>query len=52
MGRSRFKIQEDYYPYFVTTSVVDGISLFAVAELSGIVTQAMEFLQKDSDSML
>ncbi len=52
MGRSRFKIKEGYYPYFVTTSVVDGISLFADTDLSEIVLEALTYLQEESNIKL
>lgn len=52
MGRSRFKIKENHYPYFITTSVVDGISLFSDTELSGIMLEALTYLQKESNVTL
>ncbi len=52
MGRSRYKIKERYYPYFITTSVVDGISLFAESELSEIVLNSLEYLQNELDITL
>lgn len=52
MGRSRFKIKEEYYPYFITTSVVEGLSLFADTELSGIVLEALTYLQEESNIKL
>ena len=52
MGRSRYKIKEEYYPYFITTSVVDGISLFAEPELSEIVLNSLVYLQNELDITL
>ena len=48
MGRSKFKIKEEHYPYFITTSVVDGISLFDDPILSNYVLNAIGYLQTNT----
>lgn len=52
MGRSRYKIYENYYPYFITSSCIDGISLFADTELATILLDSIDFLQKDREVTL
>ena len=48
MGRSRFKIKEDHFPYFITLSVVDGISLFDDPILSEIVLDSLKYMREKS----
>ncbi len=45
MGRSRFNVYEEYYPYFLTMSIVDGILLFDDPELQEIIISSIEFIQ-------
>ena len=52
MGRSRFKFYEPYYPYIVTCSILDGISLFSDPELANIVLSSLEFLQAEASITL
>ena len=47
MGRSRYKIYEEYYPYFITSTFNKQLSLFADPEIAKIVMQALEFLQNE-----
>lgn len=48
MGRSRYKFHESHYPYFITCSVVEGISLFTHPNLTEIVLQSIQYLQKQN----
>ncbi|MCR9132444.1 MAG: transposase [bacterium] len=52
MGRSRFKFYEQHYPYFVTCSILDGISLFSDPELASIVLNSLEFLQTEASVLV
>ena len=45
MARSRYKIKEEHYPYFITVSVVDGISLFEDSIISDIILDSIRFMQ-------
>ena len=46
MGRSRYKIIETDKTYFITSSVVNWLSLFALPALAGIVINSLNFLQQ------
>ncbi len=46
MSRSRYKIYETEYPYFLTNSIVEGIPLFANREISDFILNALQFLQE------
>ncbi|MCR9131049.1 MAG: transposase [bacterium] len=52
MGRSRFKVHENHYPYFLTSSIVDGISLFADMDISNICIDALSYLQSNNSTTL
>ena len=52
MGRSRFKFKETHYPYFITSSMVDGISLFAYPNIANIILDALIFLRARPNSKL
>jgi REP element-mobilizing transposase RayT len=45
MGRSRYKIYEEHYPYFMTSSVVDGIPLFKDPAIVNFILEGFRFLQ-------
>ena len=49
MGRSRYKIHEEHYPYFVTSSIVDYLPLFSLPELAEIVLEGLIFMQEKRD---
>lgn len=49
MGRSRYKIHETDYPYFLTSTIVDGLPLFANPEIAQIVLEGLLFLQESRD---
>tara|TARA_R100000908_G_scaffold65083_1_gene51683 strand:- start:12048 stop:12461 length:414 start_codon:yes stop_codon:yes gene_type:complete len=45
MGKTRYKFKEEHYPYFVTCSIVKGISLFAYQDISEIIIESIKHLQ-------
>jgi REP element-mobilizing transposase RayT len=45
MGRSRYTFHENHYPYFITCSVAEGISLFANPSITEILLQSIDYLQ-------
>lgn len=47
MGRSRYTIHEEYYPYFITSSIVDRISLFSDSEIARIILESLTFIQNE-----
>lgn len=48
MGRSRYKFHENYYPYFITSSIVDGLPLFMNPSITKIVLDALCYLQYEN----
>lgn len=46
MGRSRYKIYGEWYPYFMTCSVVDWVPVFNRPEIVQIILNGLIFLQK------
>ncbi|WDN88425.1 hypothetical protein BuS5_01393 [Desulfosarcina sp. BuS5] len=46
MGRSRYKIIESGKTYFITSSVINWLSLFALPAPAGIVIDSLNFLQQ------
>lgn len=52
MGRSRFKFRENYYPYFITSSIVEGIPLFSDPDIAQIVLKSFRFIQSEWDVKL
>ena len=47
MGRSRFKFHEDYYPYFITNSIVGGVSVFDDPPIAEIILDSLHFIQQN-----
>lgn len=47
MGRSRFKFFEQHYPYFVSSSINEGIPLFSDPLIAEILLVSLEHLQKE-----
>ncbi|MEQ8525748.1 transposase [Gracilimonas sp.] len=45
MGRSRYKFHEEYYPYFITSTIVHGLPLFMDARISNIILDALTYAQ-------
>lgn len=52
MSRSRYKIYETEYPSFLTSSIVEGIPLFANPEISTIILEGLHFLQESREVVL
>ncbi len=46
MARSRYKIYEEEYPYFITSSINCGLPVFGIPELAEIVLQSLKFLRE------
>ncbi|MDZ7718751.1 MAG: transposase [Balneolaceae bacterium] len=49
MSRSRYKIYETEYPYFLTSSIIDGIPLFSIPEIAELILDGFQFLQESRD---
>ncbi len=47
MGRSRYKIYEEHYPYFITCSFSKGIALFADPEIADVVLDSLGYMKKE-----
>lgn len=47
MGRSRYKIYEEHYPYFLTSSIIEGIPLFKDPFIVQFILNGLIFLQQD-----
>jgi len=47
MGRSRYTIQDERAPHFLTCTVVDWLPVFANPRAAGIVLDSLAFLQKN-----
>ena len=45
MGRSRYKIYEEHYPYFITSTARDGIPLFSIPVIAEIILDNLNYLQ-------
>jgi REP element-mobilizing transposase RayT len=52
MGRSAYKIYETVYPYFMTSSFVNGLPLFADPDAAQIVLDSLLFLQSKREVTL
>jgi REP element-mobilizing transposase RayT len=52
MGRSRFKFYEEYYPYFVTNSIVGGVSVFDDQHIAQILLESLKFIQTEFEAKL
>lgn len=46
MGRSRYKIYEEHYPYFITSTIKDGLPFLSKPSLAEIVLESLTYLQK------
>lgn len=49
MGRSRYRIYEEHYPYFITSMIRDRLPLLAHPKLAKIVLDGFNFLQSERD---
>ncbi|MDR9419972.1 REP-associated tyrosine transposase [Gracilimonas sp.] len=47
MGRSRYKIHEEHYPYFITSTIKDGLPLLSNPKLAKIFLDSFTFLQAE-----
>lgn len=45
MGRSRFKFHEHHYPYFVSSTITNGIPLFSDPVIANIILNSLKFIQ-------
>ncbi|REL32839.1 transposase [Rhodohalobacter sp. SW132] len=52
MPRSRYRIYEAEYPYFITSSVVEGYPIFSFPEAAEILLEALTFLQEKRSTTL
>ncbi|MEX0721110.1 MAG: transposase [Balneolaceae bacterium] len=52
MGRSRYKIHEEHYPYFITSSIVDYLPLFTFPEVADVILEVLTFLQDEREVKL
>lgn len=48
MGRSRYKIYDTSYPYFVTCTILHWIPIFTRPKIVGIIIDSLIYLQKDA----
>jgi putative transposase len=47
MGRSRYKIFESDYPYFLTATIIEWMPLFGIKEIAQIVIDSLNFLVRN-----
>ncbi|MEX0719961.1 MAG: transposase [Balneolaceae bacterium] len=47
MGRSRYKFRENHYPYFITSSIIEGYSLFADPMIAEILLTSLDYMQQE-----
>lgn len=52
MGRSRYKIFETHFPYFLSSSVVHWLPLFSNSKIAQIVFDSLNFLQQEKRIVL
>ena len=52
MSRSRYQIYENEYPYFLTSSVVHGLPIFANKVAANIVLDSLEYLQLEKGTTI
>ena len=52
MGRSRYKVYEKGYPYFLTSSVVYGLPIFCIPKAAEVALTSLEFLQDEKNFRL
>ena len=52
MGRSRYKILDENYPYFMTSSIVGKLPLFLDPKISSLITDGLHFLTKERNIKL
>ena len=47
MGRSRYKIYEEQYPYFITSTIKDGLPLLSKPALANVVLESLTYLHTE-----
>lgn len=47
MGRGRFKFHEHHYPYFISSTIIDGIPLFSDPAIAIIILDSLKFIQSE-----
>lgn len=52
MSRNRYKIYENDYPYFITTSIVEGYPVFSNRLAAEIILEGLSFLQNKRKTVL
>ena len=52
MGRSRYKIYDTSFPYFLTMTVVDWLPIFANREVADIILNSLRYLQEEKKAKL
>lgn len=52
MGRSRYKIYDTSFPYFLTMTVVDWLPIFANQEVADIILNSLQYLQEEKKAKL
>jgi len=52
MGRSRYKYYESKDPYFISTSIINGLPIFSIPDAVNIVIQSLKFLQKQRNTTI
>lgn len=49
---SRYKIYDDYYPYFITANIMFGLPLFSNRNAANIIIENLRFMQKEREVTL
>ena len=52
MGRSRYKVHEEHYPYFITSTTKGGLPLFSIPTIANIVLDNLTYLQNEREVTL
>ena len=52
MARSTYKVLNTHYPYFITSSIVDWLPIFAFPEIANIILKSLCFMQTDREVIL
>ena len=47
MGRSRYKFHEEYYPYFITSTILEELPLLSKPQLAQILLDQLIFMQNE-----
>ncbi|SMO53655.1 REP-associated tyrosine transposase [Gracilimonas mengyeensis] len=52
MGRSRYKFHEEYYPYFITSTILEELPLLSKPQIAQILLDQFIFMQKEKQVTL